>query len=109
MVGDAEDTGLPPLSVDLVVCSQAAHWFDLDKFFAEVDRILKPNGVLALSTYQATPIASYRDEGTSEKLNKILKKHRLITLAKYWDSRRSWVENGYADIHIPYKETLEIR
>ena len=30
---------------------QAMHWFDLDKFYAEVKRVLKRNGVLATYGY----------------------------------------------------------
>ncbi|HXI20445.1 MAG TPA: class I SAM-dependent methyltransferase, partial [Gemmatimonadales bacterium] len=38
-------------SVDLVTVAQAAHWLDLDHFFAEVERVLRPGGVLALWCY----------------------------------------------------------
>lgn len=30
----------------------AAHWFDLERFSEEVDRVLCPNGVLALYGYK---------------------------------------------------------
>src|SRR5882672_9881793 len=38
-------------SVDLVTVAQAAHWFDRPKFYAEVKRVLRPGGVVALWTY----------------------------------------------------------
>ena len=38
-------------SVDLVTSAQAMHWFDLDKFYAEVKRVLKRSGVLATYGY----------------------------------------------------------
>ncbi|KAI8872075.1 S-adenosyl-L-methionine-dependent methyltransferase, partial [Ramicandelaber brevisporus] len=38
-------------TADLVVAAQAAHWFDMDKFLAEVKRVLKPSGVLAIIGY----------------------------------------------------------
>lgn len=39
--GSAEDTGLPPASVDLVVAGQAFHWFDRPAARAEFLRILR--------------------------------------------------------------------
>jgi ubiquinone/menaquinone biosynthesis C-methylase UbiE len=34
-------------SVDMVTAGQAAHWFNQDKAFPEIARILKPGGTLA--------------------------------------------------------------
>ncbi len=45
-----EKLNLDHSSVDLVVVANAIHWFDLDLFFEECKRILKPNGVLAFFT-----------------------------------------------------------
>ncbi|MGB0920707.1 MAG: class I SAM-dependent methyltransferase [Alphaproteobacteria bacterium] len=44
----AEDIPLDDSSVDFVVCAQAFHWFATDKAVAEMRRILKPGGKLAL-------------------------------------------------------------
>jgi ubiquinone/menaquinone biosynthesis C-methylase UbiE len=41
-------SGLAGHSADLVTVAQAAHWFDLDAFYREVNRVLRPGGVLAL-------------------------------------------------------------
>ena len=38
-------------SVDLVTCAQAIHWFDREKFYTEVKRVLNKNGVLAVIGY----------------------------------------------------------
>jgi len=46
--GTAEATSLAPGSADLVVCGQAAHWFDAARATAEFRRILQPRGHLAL-------------------------------------------------------------
>ncbi len=42
--GDAEATGLPAASVDLVTCAQSFHWFDRGRAPAEFRRILRPGG-----------------------------------------------------------------
>ena len=38
-------------SVDLITIAQALHWLNLDLFYAEVKRVLKPNGVCAAYGY----------------------------------------------------------
>ncbi|CAK8687152.1 unnamed protein product [Clavelina lepadiformis] len=51
LVGKAENLPFDDNSVDLVTCGASVHWFDLEAFFGEVSRILKPNGCLALFCY----------------------------------------------------------
>lgn len=46
--GAAENTNLPPESVDVIVCGQAFHWFDVEKTKEEFKRILKPGGIVVL-------------------------------------------------------------
>jgi SAM-dependent methyltransferase len=44
----AEATRLDPASVDLAVAAQAFHWFDADRALAEMSRIVRPGGGIAL-------------------------------------------------------------
>jgi ubiquinone/menaquinone biosynthesis C-methylase UbiE len=46
--GAAERTGLPDASVDAVTVAQAFHWFDGPAALAEIHRVLRPAGRLAL-------------------------------------------------------------
>jgi ubiquinone/menaquinone biosynthesis C-methylase UbiE len=46
--GSAEATTLPAASVELATAAQAFHWFDATKARAELARILKPGGFVAL-------------------------------------------------------------
>src|SRR5882672_948119 len=41
-VSPAESTPFPDHQFDLITVGQALHWFDLDKFYAEVKRVIKP-------------------------------------------------------------------
>ncbi|XP_023321408.1 putative methyltransferase DDB_G0268948 isoform X2 [Eurytemora carolleeae] len=59
-VGSAEIIPVEDGSVDAVFCCMALHWLNHDKFFAEVQRVLKKNGVLA--------IVGYKDAGAEAPL-----------------------------------------
>jgi SAM-dependent methyltransferase len=47
-VGTAEAIPLDDESVDAVVCAQAFHWFDGSQALAEIGRVLRPGGGLAV-------------------------------------------------------------
>ena len=62
-VSSAEDLSFQASgSVDLVTVASAIHWIDLDQFYPEVERVLRPGGVLAVYGYSLTVLDS--DEGT---------------------------------------------
>ena len=46
--GTDTNTNLTDNSVDLITVAQAFHWFDVDGFKTECQRILKPNGMVAI-------------------------------------------------------------
>ena len=46
--GSAEAIPLPSASVDAVTVAQAFHWFELDAALAEMHRVLRPSGGIAL-------------------------------------------------------------
>lgn len=46
--GNAEDTSLQDKSVDFITVAQAFHWFDVNKFRIECDRIKKDNSKVVL-------------------------------------------------------------
>ncbi|GAB4463712.1 MAG: class I SAM-dependent methyltransferase [Elainellaceae cyanobacterium] len=47
-VAPADASGLPDCCVDLITVGLALHWLPLDGFYAEVRRVGKPGGVLAV-------------------------------------------------------------
>ncbi len=57
IVGTAEDIPLNNETIDIVVCAQSFHWFATPTALAEIDRVLKPGGILGL-------VWNIRDERT---------------------------------------------
>ncbi len=65
-------------SVDLVTVCTALHWFDLERFFAEVNRILKPEGALVvISDYEPEIAGPQTSSADPERLKKISHKARI--------------------------------
>ena len=96
-VAKAEESDLKDHSVDLITVAQAAHWFDLEKFYAEVKRISKPNAVIALITYGVLFV-----EG--EEVEKVANNFYYNVLNSYWPPERKIVEDGYKNLPFPFKE-----
>ena len=46
-----EDTGITKGSVDLITVAQGLHWFDLQAFYVECRKALKPSGMFAAWGY----------------------------------------------------------
>lgn len=95
-VAPAEASGLADHSVDLTTVAQALHWFDLDKFYAEAQRVLKPNGVLAVWTYGVLKIAEPRIDAFQDFYSH--------TVGPYWPPERAIVESGYRALVFPFQE-----
>lgn len=57
-VASAEDLSfLPSNSIDMVTSGQAAHWFNHERSFPEIARVLKPGGTLAyICTFRNGPV-----------------------------------------------------
>lgn len=66
--GSAEATGLGDAGVDLVVAAQAFHWFDRERARAEIARILRPGGRLALLWNDRVKGATPFDRGYEDLL-----------------------------------------
>lgn len=95
-VAPAEASGLADHSIDLVTVAQAAHWFDLPRFFAEVQRVLKPGGVLALWGYGRLDLPGGMDE--------IFQRFYGETIGPYWPPERKWIDDGYRSLDFPFSE-----
>ncbi|KAL5505011.1 TMT1 [Sanghuangporus vaninii] len=88
-------------SIDLVVAAQAAHWFDWERLWLELARVLRPYGTVAIWGYSEmrltrypslTPLIDAYTHGTD----------RATSLGPHWQQPgRSIVENLLRDIPNP--------
>jgi SAM-dependent methyltransferase len=95
-VGLADRSGLEAGSVDVVTVAQSLHWLPLERFFAEVRRVLAPGGALAVWCYTMAQL-----EGP---LNDILARYYSVTCGPYWPAERALVDEGYRSIAMPIDE-----
>src|SRR5687768_2271501 len=93
----AEDSGLPDASVDLITVAQAAHWLDLEKFYAEACRVARPGAAIALITYGVLHVDGAMDRRVQRFYHE--------TIGPYWPAERRHVEDGYRSLMFPFKET----
>lgn len=74
MEGTAETIRLPDGSIDTVFVGEAFHWFDFRRAFAEIARVLKPGGGLAI-LYHQLPEAG---PGWLKELTHVVMEHRIV-------------------------------
>ena len=84
----AEAIPLGDESVDAVFVAEAFHWFDLDRAPAEIARVLRPGGGLAVLWNRPGPPLDWVDE-----IYEILKAHRI--------------EHGMGPDKVPWQEAIE--
>ena len=96
-VATAEHSGLPDETVSLITVAQALHWFDLEQFYAEANRVLVDGGVLAAWAYGINQV-----EGNA--VNQLVQDFYSNIVGPYWPPERKLVEEGYRTIPFPFVE-----
>jgi SAM-dependent methyltransferase len=90
---------------DLVTAAQAAHWFDHDRFYEGVRRVLRPDGALAIWTYGLARVDRSTDAIVADFYRNVV--------GNYWPPERRHVESGYRSLPFPLREiaapTFELR
>ncbi|HKR07008.1 MAG TPA: class I SAM-dependent methyltransferase [Bacteroidia bacterium] len=95
-VEKAEQTTFGDNEFDLITVAQAIHWFDFSKFYAEVKRTLKPEGIIAVIGYGLCII--------DQKADKIIDHLYSNILNSYWDEERKYIDEHYKTIPFPFIE-----
>ncbi|KAF7370564.1 S-adenosyl-L-methionine-dependent methyltransferase [Mycena sanguinolenta] len=97
----AESLGfLQDQSVDMVVAAQAAHWFDWDRLWPELSRVLRHGGTVAFWIYSEfrlpqyphlTPLITEYAQGSDP----------ATSIGPYWEPGRRILNNHLLDIQAP--------
>jgi len=93
-VEPAERSSLEDRSVSLISVSQALHWFELERFYAEVRRVARPGALLAISAYGNCSV-----DRAVDAVERIL---YADTLGEDWPPERALVDAGYRDLAFPF-------
>ena len=93
-VEPGEACSLDDASADAVCVAQALHWFDLPRFFAECERVLKSGGVLAAWGYKDIEV-----DDDIAGANAALQ----ARIRDDWPSQRAFIDEGYASFVFPFE------
>ncbi len=97
IVSSAEQAPLAPRCVDLVIVAQALHWFDHDTFYAEVRRVVVPDGAIAVWSYDLMQLGD-------RSLDEIVRDFYDGEVGDFWPSQRRLVDERYRDVPFPFDE-----
>ena len=95
-VQQAEHSDFKNDQFDLITVAQAIHGFDLEKFYKEVRRNLRPGGIICVMGYGRIQI--------SDGIDEIITRFYEDILGSYWDPERKYIDQEYSTLPFPFKE-----
>jgi SAM-dependent methyltransferase len=96
-VAPAEVSGLDAHTVDLVTVAQALHWFNIERFYREVKRVVAPGGAIA--------VWAYGDARADEPaVDRVLREFTRGLLGSYWPPERRILDEGFRTLPFPFRE-----
>lgn len=98
-IQNSESTNYMNDYFDVVCVGQALHWFCSDKFFDEVKRVLKRDGIFFCWGYSFFKV--------SKEIDEIIKKELLLKIDSYWSEKSRILHDEYKTIKFPF-EKLDI-
>lgn len=96
LVALAEAAPLADRCCDLVTVAQSVHWFDFERFYAEVRRVLRPRGVVVVWTYTTFSMTAALDAVIGNFYDNVV--------GRYWPPERRLVEEAYRTLPFPFAE-----
>jgi ubiquinone/menaquinone biosynthesis C-methylase UbiE len=84
-------------SVDLISVAAAIHWFELERFYAEVRRVARPGALLAAWSYGA-------EVHISPGVDALLQRFVDATLDAHWPALFHHVRTAYRELSFPFEE-----
>ena len=94
-VQPAESTDFGDHVFDAVCVAQALHWFDHERFWPEVRRVLRPSGIFAAWGYVWPHIDA--------EIDGLLGRYFLDAIQSYWPKNSRLLWDGYKDVPIPFE------
>ena len=91
----AESAPIEDETIDLITVAQALHWFNVEAFYQEAHRVLRPDRVLAVWCYGWTSV--------SPEIDPLVKTFATETVGPYWLEDRLHIEAGYEALPFPFK------
>lgn len=101
LISAAEETSFADNSFDLVTVAQALHWFNFDKFYPEIKRVLKNDGIFATWMYELNSV--------EPQIDAVMRHLYEPILGEYWDKERKHIENEYSTIPFPLENIQTAR
>ena len=97
-VGNGMDLPVDSASASVVTIAQAWHWMtNLDQFYSECKRILKPKGCLAVYGYGNVQIRN-------RSCDLLVREFYSNTLHGCWHKERHHIDNEYAEVALPFSD-----
>lgn len=101
-VARARNSPLEDATADLVTVAQALHWIDPAPFYAEVRRVLKPDGVFAAWTYGLFYLTP--DDPAADAVDPLIETFYRDRVGSYWPPERRHIEANYQSLPFPFEE-----
>jgi ubiquinone/menaquinone biosynthesis C-methylase UbiE len=96
LVEDAEKSSIGNGQIDLITAACAVHWFNIDAFYKEAERVLKPNGVIAVWCYEYP----WTDNMV---VDDVLREFKEEVLGPYMPKELDLAFNHYRDLKFPFE------
>jgi SAM-dependent methyltransferase len=92
----AERAPFADQAFDLICVAQAVHWFDLEPFYRQARRLLKPGGALAVWGYGFFEIEA--------QIDGLIAKDLLEPIDPYWAAGNRLIMTGYRTLRLPLEQ-----
>ncbi len=94
-VQHAEKTSFADNSFDVICVAQALHWFHFEKFWPEIKRLLKEDGLFIAFSYAWSSV--------NEDVDSVIDTQWRPAIEPYWAENNKLCWNGYASIPVPFE------
>lgn len=98
--GTTGDVVLPDGTVDLVSAGNAAHWFDMQRFWQRAAAVLKPGGSVVIWT--TGDLRVHPDSPAAEAVQEAMDTFQTRDLEPYMNEGNRVVRNKYLDLLLPW-------